>query len=143
MCGKGNVSFQLGFKKIEEEKMLDFIKDIVLEAQGIDIEKVHKEKIKKEEEKRSKYYLLSNRTKIIIFIFGIIYLSMEMMNIIISWETNGMIFIRAKGIILSVIDIAVLVLLTQKNKKAEILAIILSVIFITSMYVSSAILRWY
>lgn len=143
MCGKGNVSFQLGFKIIEEEKMLDFIKDIVLEAQGIDTEKVHKEKIKKEEEKRSKYYLLSNRTKIIIFIFGIIYLSMEMMNIIISWEKNGMIFIRAKGIILSFIDIAVLVLLTQKNKKAEILAIILSVIFITSMYVSSAILRWY
>ena len=143
MCGKGNVSFQLGFKIIEEEKMLDFIKDIVLETQGIDTEKVHKEKIKKEEEKRSKYYLLSNRTKIIIFIFGIIYLSMEMMNIIISWEKNGMIFIRAKGIILSFIDIAVLVLLTQKNKKAEILAIILSVIFITSMYVSSAILRWY
>mgnify|MGYP000283348105 FL=1 len=123
--------------------MLDFFKDVVLEAKGIDSEKAHKENIKKKELSKTKYYILSNKVKIIMFAFGIIYLLIEVMNIVIFWEKNGAIFIRNKGIILSIIDIAILVLLTQKNKKAEISAIFLGIFFMIVMYASTVIFGWF
>lgn len=123
--------------------MLDFLRDVILEVKGINSEKWHKEKLEKDISKKENIYLLSKKTKIIIFVFGIIYLLAEVINIVIFWENNGMINIRAKGIILSIIDIIVLVCLIQKNKTAEIIAIIFSIIFIILMYTSSMLLRWF
>lgn len=123
--------------------MLDFIRDIVLEARGIDSDKWHRERLEKEEAKKANVYLLSKKTKIIIFAFGIVYLLIEVINIIAFLESNGSLGLRAKGIILSVIDIIVLICLAQKSKKAEIAAIVLSIIFIISMYASTMLLRWY
>ena len=123
--------------------MLDFIRDIVLEARGIDSDKWHRERLEKEEAKKANVYLLSKKTKIIIFAFGIVYLLIEVINMIAFWESNGSLGLRAKGIILSVIDIIVLICLAQKNKKAEIAAIVLSIIYIISMYASTMLLRWY
>lgn len=123
--------------------MLDFLRDVILEVKGINSEKWHKEKLKKDISKKENIYLLSKKTKIIIFVFGIIYLLAEVINIVVFWENNGMINIRAKGIILSIIDIIVLVCLLLKNKTAEIIAIILSIIFIILMYTSSMFLRWF
>ena len=123
--------------------MLDFLRDVILEVKGINSEKWHKEKLEKDISKKENIYLLSKKTKIIIFVFGIIYLLEEVINIVIFWENNGMINIRAKGIILSIIDIIVLVCLIQKNKTAEIIAIIFSIIFIILMYTSSMLLRWF
>ena len=77
------------------------------------------------------------------FAFGIIYLLIEIMNTVIFWEKNGAVFIRTKGIILSIIDIAILILLTQKSKKAEISAIILGIFFVISMYTSTVIFGWF
>lgn len=123
--------------------MLDFIRDIVLEARGIDSDKWHRERLEKEEAKKANVYLLSKKTKIIIFAFGIVYLLIEVINMIAFLESNGSLGLRAKGIILSVIDIIVLICLAQKSKKAEIAAIVLSIIFIISMYASTMLLRWY
>ena len=123
--------------------MLDFLRDVILEVKGINSEKWHKEKLEKDISKKENIYLLSKKTKIIIFVFGIIYLLAEVINIVIFWENNGMINIRAKGIILSIIDIIVLVCLIQKNKTAEIIAIIFSIIFIILMYTSSMLLIWF
>lgn len=123
--------------------MLDFLRDVILEVKGINSEKWHKEKLEKDISKKENIYLLSKKTKIIIFVFGIIYLLAEVINIVVFWENNGMINIRAKGIILSIIDIIVLVCLLLKNKTAEIIAIILSIIFIILMYTSSMFLRWF
>ena len=111
--------------------MLDFIRDIVLEARGIDSDKWHRERLEKEEAKKANVYLLSKKTKI------------EVINMIAFLESNGSLGLRAKGIILSVIDIIVLICLAQKSKKAEIAAIVLSIIFIISMYASTMLLRWY
>ena len=123
--------------------MLDFLRDVILELKGINSEKWHKEKLEKDISKKENIYLLSKKTKIIIFVFGIIYLLAEVINIVVFWENNGMINIRAKGIILSIIDIIVLVCLLLKNKTAEIIAIIFSIIFIILMYTSSMLLRWF
>lgn len=123
--------------------MLDFLKDVILEAKGIDGEKAHKENIKKKELSKTKYYILSSKVKIIMFAFGIIYLLIEIMNTVIFWEKNGAVFIRTKGIILSIIDIAILILLTQKSKKAEISAIILGIFFVILMYTSTVIFGWF
>lgn len=123
--------------------MLDFLRDVILEVKGINSEKWHKEKLEKDISKKENIYLLSKKTKIIIFVFGIIYLLAEVINIVVFWENNGMINIRAKGIILSIIDIIVLVCLLLKNKTAEIIAIIFSIIFIILMYTSSMLLRWF
>ena len=123
--------------------MLDFLRDVILEVRGINSEKWHKEKLEKDISKKENIYLLSKKTKIIIFVFGIIYLLAEVINIVVFWENNGMINIRAKGIILSIIDIIVLVCLLLKNKTAEIIAIIFSIIFIILMYTSSMLLRWF
>ena len=120
--------------------MLDFLRDVILEVKGINSEKWHKEKLEKDISKKENIYLLSKKTKIIIFV---IYLLAEVINIVVFWENNGMINIRAKGIILSIIDIIVLVCLLLKNKTAEIIAIILSIIFIILMYTSSMFLRWF
>lgn len=131
---------------IQERKvggMLDFIRDIVLEARGIDSDKWHRERLEKEEAKKANVYLLSKKTKIIIFVFGIVYLLIEVINMIVFLESNGSLGLRAKGILLAVIDIIVLICLTQKSKKAEIAAIVLSIIFIISMYASTMLLRWY
>lgn len=131
---------------IQERKvgcMLDFIRDIVLEARGIDSDKWHRERLEKEEAKKANVYLLSKKTKIIIFIFGIVYLLIEVINMIVFLESNGSLGLRAKGILLAVIDIIVLICLAQKSKKAEIAAIVLSIIFIISMYASTMLLRWY
>lgn len=131
---------------IQERKvgcMLDFIRDIVLEVRGIDSDKWHRERLEKEEAKKANVYLLSKKTKIIIFVFGIVYLLIEVINMIAFLESNGSLGLRAKGIILSVIDIIVLICLAQKSKKAEIAAIVLSIIFIISMYASTMLLRWY
>ena len=131
---------------IQERKvgcMLDFIRDIVLEARGIDSDKWHRERLEKEEAKKANVYLLSKKTKIIIFIFGIVYLLIEVINMIVFLESNGSLGLRAKGILLAVIDIIVLICLAQKSKKAEIAAIVLSIIFIISMYASTILLRWY
>lgn len=123
--------------------MLDFLRDVILEVRGINSEKWHKEKLEKDISKKENIYLLSKKTKIIIFVFGIIYLLAEVINIVVFWENNGMINIRAKGIILSIIDIIVLVCLLLKNKTTEIIAIIFSIIFIILMYTSSMLLRWF
>ena len=123
--------------------MLDFFKDVILEAKGIDSEKAHKENIKKKELSKTKYYILSSKVKIIMFAFGIIYLLIEIMNTVIFWEKNGAVFIRTKGIILSIIDIAILILLTQKSKKAEISAIILGIFFVILIYTSTVIFGWF
>jgi len=123
--------------------MLDFLRDVILEVKGINSERWHKEKLEKDISKKENIYILSKKTKIIIFVFGIIYLLAEVINIVVFCENNGMINIRAKGIILSIIDIIVLVCLIQKNKTAEVIATILSIIFIILMYTSSMFLRWF
>lgn len=76
--------------------MLDFIRDIVLEARGIDSDKWHRERVEKEEAKKANVYLLSKKTKIIIFAFGIVYLLIEVINMIAFWESNGSLGLRAK-----------------------------------------------
>ena len=123
--------------------MLDFLRDVILEVKGINSERWHKEKLEKDISKKENIYILSKKTKIIIFVFGIIYLLAEVINIVVFCENNGMINIRAKGIILSLIDIIVLVCLVQKNKTAEVIATILSIIFIILMYTSSMFLGWF
>lgn len=116
--------------------MLDFFRDIALEIVGIDSERIRQNYKNKKE--NSKGYVFSNGTKKIIYLMGIIYLIIGGLSV---WSVrfSGQIQSIVKFAFLSVIDVAVLICLSVKSKKAEIISLILIVFFIVIMYSTTMI----
>lgn len=116
--------------------MLDFFRDIALEIVGIDSEKVRQDSRNKKENRKK--YIFSNGAKTTIYLMGITYLITGGLSV---WSVRGkgQIPDMVKFVFLFVIDIAALICLSVKNKKAEIISLILIVIFIIIMYSTTMI----
>lgn len=115
--------------------MFDFFKEAYLESKGLDVEKIKAEKISGREMKKKDKFIFSGNTKIIVYIFGIIYLLITGLNIFLvkeSVEINAYGFVHY--VFLPICDIAALISLAIKNKRAEIVALILILAFIIVQY---------
>ena len=109
--------------------MFDFFKDIYLETHGIDSSRAMKEN----EEKKEKKFLFSRKTKAIIIIMAVIFILMQIFQIMALIEKGG-IELLAATIFLCMMAMAIVILLFIRNKKTEIAAAVLVGVFIVLDY---------
>lgn len=115
--------------------MFDFFKDIYYELNGIDSNSIQEERRKKREEKRKERFIFSKSAKVIVFIFGILYLIVGIINMTIMKENAAWNVVQIiRLMLLSICDIACLVCLSIGKKKTEIIALILIFVFIVVQY---------
>lgn len=117
--------------------MFDFFQDIILEASGIDSDKVRKER---EEKKCKDRFIFSGSAKRIVFFLGILYLVVGGFQMSVLKGQENILFPVLKFIFLSALDIAALVCLLLRKKKAEVVALVLAIIFFVVMYTTTLIL---
>lgn len=115
--------------------MLDFIKDMIAEANGLDSEKMKEERRNKNKEK----HIFSKSIKVIVTIVGILYLFVAVTNISICLRQNEAFIKIGKYLFLSILDLIVMVSLLLKNKKAELTALIGIVLFVLANYIFAII----
>lgn len=117
--------------------MFDFLKDIILEVNGIDSEAVKEEEKIAQEKKKKDRFIFSKKMKIFIFIFGIIYLLLAGFNIATIKAVGGLnLYIGMRFIVLILMDVSCMVCLVIGKKQTEIAALILIIIFILTQYFS-------
>lgn len=115
--------------------MFDFFRDIILEASGIDPVAAAEVRSERKKAKKMERYIFSRGAKIIVFVFGVLYLvitwfSMKVMKD--SGTLSALYLIRY--IFLIACDIASLVCLAIGKKKAEVAALVLIVVFVVTQY---------
>lgn len=120
--------------------MFDFFRDIALEMNGIDSEHAEREREKIKRKKKEENFIFSRRTKVIIFIFGILYLIIGAINITYIKEQENIIPYVLKIVFLSAVDISGLICLATGKRKAEVAALILIIVFMAVMYITTMIL---
>lgn len=112
--------------------MFNFMKDIYLEMNGIDPEAARKEK---SEEKTIDKVIFSFRSKVVIWIMGIIYLIITVPIIIFMIKTGINISIF-KYILLMVMDILILICISIKKKTSEVIALATIICFVIINFVT-------
>jgi hypothetical protein len=117
--------------------MFDFFQDIILEASGIDSDKVRK---KRKEKKSKDRFIFSGSAKGVVFFFGILYLTIGGFQMSVLKGQENILFPVLKFIFLSTLDIVALVCLLLRKKKAEVVALVLVIIFFVVMYTTTLIL---
>lgn len=117
--------------------MFDFFKEIYLEAKGVDVKALNDEKKREREEKKKNKLIFSTSTKIIIYVFGILYLFVAGVSIVLLKESGSLdLYNVIRFIFISLCDIAALICLAVGKKKTEIAALILIVLFMITQYFS-------
>ena len=115
--------------------MFDFFKEVYLEAKGVDVEALKAEKKKIKEEQKKNKFIFSRSSKIIIYVFGLVYLLIAGLNIFLMKDFGGAnVYYIMRFLFLSICDIAVLVCLAIGKKQTEVAALILVVVFIITQY---------
>lgn len=121
--------------------MFDFFRDIVLEAQGIDSsaaakERSEKRKVKKFLKKKERY-IFSKGVKVLVYVFGIMYLIIAGLGLLAMKEAGILnVYHLIRSVFLVSCDIAALACLATGKKKAEVIALILVVVFLITLYFS-------
>lgn len=115
--------------------MLDFFRDIYLEAKGIDCNQAQLERIKRKKEKEQNKIILSSGVKTLIYILGVLFLisGVGTFPFIFKW---GNWFYIIRNTIQIILDVAILICVSIHKKKTEIIAIVLIGIFIMLQYSS-------
>lgn len=119
--------------------MFDFLRDIVLEAQGIDSiaaakERSERREVKKALEKKERF-IFSKAVKVLVYIFGILYLIITGFGLLAMKEAGVLsIYHLFRSIFLVGCDITAIVCLAIGKKKAEIVALILILVFLITLY---------
>lgn len=119
--------------------MFDFFRDIVLEAQGIDSSAAAKERSERQKEekmlRKKQRIIFSKGAKILIFIFGILYLIVAGFGIVAMKQSMALnVYQLIRSITLISCDIAALICLIVNKKKAEVAALILIIVFLIAQY---------
>lgn len=121
--------------------MFDFFRDIALEMSGIDSKSAQEQREEKKEEKRKNRFIFSRSVKVIVFVFGVLYLVVAGINVSIMKQSDSMeIASLIRFAVLTICDIAAMVCLVVGNKKAEIIALILILLFLVGQYFSVILL---
>lgn len=106
--------------------MFNFMKDIYLEMNGIDPEAARKEKL---EEKTIDKIIFSFRSKVVVWIMGIIYLIITVPIIIFTIKTGINISVF-KYILLMFMDILILTCISIKKKVTEFISLAAIICFV-------------
>ena len=128
--------------------MFDWFRDMAMEVTGKNSDKEElKRRAKREREKKEKI-IFFKRTKRTVYVLGVLYLIMGSMSLYVSVRIANSAGYSGTGVgtwkfvkyaVLSAIDIAAMICLLTKERKAEIAAVVLVIIFMTFMYLSSMV----
>lgn len=112
--------------------MFDILRDIALEMQGIDSQKAELEREKKKLEKRdvdkNEKLIIPKYMKKFVSVITIVYLFSCMGTLPIMFNTE-IALLAIRSVIQIIVAIGILILINIKNKKTEIVSIVLIVIF--------------
>lgn len=112
--------------------MFDFFIDTYKElVKGEDVESA--KKLKKEKEKAEKI-IYPKDVKIVTYVLAGFYILVALVSSILTIKFYGFSFSVVSSILLSIIAILIIVFLSRKTKKGEIISIILSVVFALGLY---------
>lgn len=114
--------------------MFDFMKDLYLEACGLDMEQVHKERKEKIEKEKAETVLVSKNTKKNIMYIGIVFILIHLMSLVIAFATNDFTSM-IKSVIMIFISLITLICFLIKSKSTELFGILLSVIIVILSFV--------
>lgn len=102
--------------------MFDFYKKTYCDIYGIDYKKADKKN-------KKPIYFLSQTSKALIYIFGIIFVLIGVLNIIISLENNSTLGL-IKNLFYIITYLLVMVLISIKSKKSELFGVVILSILI-------------
>lgn len=112
--------------------MFDFFIDTYKElVKGEDVESA--KKLKKEKEKAEKI-IYPKDVKIVTYVLAGFYILVALVSSILTIKFYGFSFSVVSSILLSIIAILIIIFLSRKTKKGEIISIILSVVFALGLY---------
>lgn len=109
--------------------MLDFFKDMYLEASGLDMEQVMKERKEKLEIEKAETIILKPKSKRYLIVAGMIFITIHIGGIIISSASRDLGGI-IKSVIMITLAVAAMICSMIKNKISEILCVILCVLMV-------------
>lgn len=109
--------------------MLNFLKDVYLEVNGCDIQKVKQERMQKEEKKRADKIVLSKGSKHVIRGFGILYIVIGLISLTTYFNNKEWLEVVEYGFML-LFDILIIIFISLKKKETEVAGIICSGVFI-------------
>lgn len=115
--------------------MFDFFRDIALELSGVDSKGAEQQRKDKLDEKRKDRFIFSKGAKVLVYIFGVLYLVAGATTISLaktSGALNALMILRF--IALTLLDVSSVVCLAIGKKKTEIVALILIVLFVLIQY---------
>lgn len=116
--------------------MFDWFVDTAMQLRGIDAKKVRREKEEKKRLREADKFIFSQKSKIVIAVMGVLYLIMTV-SLVAATKGEGLsMAYMIKSLFLGLIDIAALVAMLIGKKKGEIIAAVLVVIFVATMYIS-------
>lgn len=84
--------------------------------------------------------VMKKNTKVIIYILGIVYLVMAVLQILAVYGQDGILEVTIKNSFLSIVDITALVCLAMRKRTLDIVALFLVFIFMVTMYVTTMVL---
>lgn len=109
--------------------MFDFFKDVIDESHGIDIEQRDRlRKAQKRDEKAERLFLPKG-AKSMMYFFGILYVVLAVLIVVVNMKSHVGFSENAKQIILSILSIASMVLISIKKKQTEIIGTTCFVVF--------------
>ena len=110
--------------------MFDFLKDAINEMKGLDSQAINQqEKIKKENEKKSKY-IFGKKTKILICILALFYIAFSAGSIYASLKLGMFSFEFVKQIFLDILSVLIISFLIFGKNKGEFAALIMIIVFL-------------
>ena len=112
--------------------MFDFFTDTYREyVKGIDVEA---EKKRMREEERTSRIIYPRDVKIVTYVLAVIYLISAVFSTALTVKFVGICFPVVATFILMAIDLMVIFFLSRNTRKGEILAIVLTLIFVAGLY---------
>lgn len=117
--------------------MFDFFEDLYLEAIGLDMEQIKKERREKVEKENSETILIKPKSKKYLLFVGSIFIIIHILGIIVSAAAQdaGNIF---KSVVMIIFAVVAMICAVMKNKMAEILCIMFCILI---MLLSAVITR--
>ena len=109
--------------------MLDFFKDLYLEASGLDMEQMRKERKEKIEIEKEETIILKPKSKKNLIEVGMIFIVIHILGIVVSVASQDSSGIIKSAVMISLAIVAMICLMIR-NKVAEIVSIILCVLVV-------------
>ena len=114
--------------------MFDFMKDLYLEACGLDLEQVKKERKEKLEIEKAETAIISKKTKKSIMYMGVVFLLIHFLSLALAITANDLTSI-IKSAIMIFLALITMICFLIKSKSAELLGILVSVIIVILSFV--------